>query len=240
MESISPEAPVKDLLSDKQILRYLIHLKFCCLSKGKFYLYDNIRVVFANRVPEGKDKLRNEIQLPEPKYSPFVAGSRSRRQSGASSPTLSPLSVSEQFELNGDLEKNRPSGPEEAFFSSTPIPFHMGRSLPSQSVPERTGDQSDDGEVETVSHEQDNHGKHNSEMQTLRPQSPEVYGFDRISTSQRGSPIPWATSLELAGRRSPSPALVTGDGLLSRRLREFGKQSIPSSSSEIGQATDGQ
>ena len=233
VESISPEAPVKDLLSDKQILRYLIHLKFCCLSKGKFYLYDNIRVVFANRVPEGKDKLRNEIQLPEPKYSSFVAGSRSRQQSGASSPTLSPLSVS------GDLEKNRPGGPEEAFFSSTPIPFHMGRSLPSTSVPGRTSDQSDDGEVEAVSHDQDNTGKHNSDMRTLRPQSPEVYGFDRISTSQRGSPIPWATDLELAGRRSPSPALVTGDGLLSRRLREIGKQRIPSSSSETGRTTNG-
>lgn len=60
-----------DPLKDKQVLRYLIHLKFCCLAKGRFYLYDNIRVVFANRVPDGKEKLRNEIQIPEPKYSPY-------------------------------------------------------------------------------------------------------------------------------------------------------------------------
>jgi hypothetical protein len=34
-------------------------------------LYKSIRVVFANRVPDGKEKLRNEIQLPEPKYSAY-------------------------------------------------------------------------------------------------------------------------------------------------------------------------
>ena len=40
VENTLSEAPVNDPLSKKQILRYLIHLKFCCLSKGKYYLYD--------------------------------------------------------------------------------------------------------------------------------------------------------------------------------------------------------
>lgn len=56
---------------DKPVLRYLIHLNICCPAKGRFYLYSTIRVVFANRVPDGKEKLRNEIQYPEPRYSPY-------------------------------------------------------------------------------------------------------------------------------------------------------------------------
>jgi hypothetical protein len=57
--------------NDRPILRYLIHLHICCPSKDRYYLYKSIRVVFANRVPDGKEKLRNEIQLPEPKYSTY-------------------------------------------------------------------------------------------------------------------------------------------------------------------------
>lgn len=56
---------------DKPTLRYLIHLNICCPSRGRFYLHSSIRVVFANRVPDGKEKLRNEIQNPEPRYSPY-------------------------------------------------------------------------------------------------------------------------------------------------------------------------
>ncbi|KAI8941755.1 hypothetical protein NX059_002959 [Plenodomus lindquistii] len=68
-----PEAALSnsDDPNDRPILRYLIHLHICCPSKGRFYLYKSIRVVFANRVPDGKEKLRNEIQLPEPKYSVY-------------------------------------------------------------------------------------------------------------------------------------------------------------------------
>lgn len=57
--------------NDRPILRYLIHIQICCPSKGRFYLYRNIRVVFANRVPDGKEKLRNEVQLPQPRYSAY-------------------------------------------------------------------------------------------------------------------------------------------------------------------------
>ena len=62
---------------EKSTLRYLIHLRICCPSRGRFYLYDNVRVVFANRVPDGKEKLRNEIQLPEPRYSTWKANKES-------------------------------------------------------------------------------------------------------------------------------------------------------------------
>jgi hypothetical protein len=56
---------------DKPVLRYLIHVNICCPVRGRFYLHSTIRVVFANRVPDGKEKLRNEIQYPEPRYSPY-------------------------------------------------------------------------------------------------------------------------------------------------------------------------
>lgn len=59
------------LISGKPTLRYLIHLNICCPSKGRFYLYQQIRVVFANRVPDNKEQLRNEIQVPQPRYSSY-------------------------------------------------------------------------------------------------------------------------------------------------------------------------
>ncbi|KAN0086566.1 hypothetical protein V8E54_000254 [Elaphomyces granulatus] len=66
-----PSADVLTDPTDKPILRYLIHVNICSPSKGRFYLYSSIRVVFANRVPDGKEKLRNEIQHPDPRYSPY-------------------------------------------------------------------------------------------------------------------------------------------------------------------------
>lgn len=56
---------------DKPVLRYLIHLNICCTGRGRFFLHSSMRVVFANRVPDGKEKLRNETQMPEPRYSPY-------------------------------------------------------------------------------------------------------------------------------------------------------------------------
>ena len=54
---------------NKQTLRYLIHLNICCPSKGRFFLHQHMRVVFANRVPDNKENLQTQIQLPEPRYS---------------------------------------------------------------------------------------------------------------------------------------------------------------------------
>ncbi|TEA16862.1 Uncharacterized protein C8034_v000870 [Colletotrichum sidae] len=56
---------------DKPILRYLVHLHICCPAKGRYFLYKSIRIVFANRVPDGKEKLRNETTCPEPRYTPY-------------------------------------------------------------------------------------------------------------------------------------------------------------------------
>ncbi|CRL22857.1 unnamed protein product [Penicillium camemberti] len=81
-----PEAslnPTEDP-QDKPTLRYLIHLNICCPARGRFYLHSTIRVVFANRVPDGKEKLRNEIQNPEPRYTPYKPSRESSISSTAS------------------------------------------------------------------------------------------------------------------------------------------------------------
>ncbi|PSS00726.1 hypothetical protein BD289DRAFT_450282 [Coniella lustricola] len=58
---------------EKPILRYLVHLHICSPARGRFYLYKSIRVVFASRVPDDKERLRNEITLPEPRFTPYKA-----------------------------------------------------------------------------------------------------------------------------------------------------------------------
>lgn len=71
-----PEASLScsDDPRDRPVLRYLVHFNVCCLGKKgseRHYLYKSIRVVFANRVPDGKENLRNEVQLPDPRYSAY-------------------------------------------------------------------------------------------------------------------------------------------------------------------------
>lgn len=56
---------------ERATLRYLIHLHICSPARGRFYLYKSIRVVFANRVPDGKEKLRNELQFPDPRFTSY-------------------------------------------------------------------------------------------------------------------------------------------------------------------------
>jgi hypothetical protein len=75
---IDPELPASAAAAastaataDRPTLRYLIHLHICCPSKGRYYLYKSIRVVFANRVPDGKERLRNEITYPDPRFTPY-------------------------------------------------------------------------------------------------------------------------------------------------------------------------
>lgn len=63
--------PIADADADKQVLRYLVHLHICSPARGRYYLYKSIRVVFANRVPDGKERLRNEVTLPEPRFTPY-------------------------------------------------------------------------------------------------------------------------------------------------------------------------
>ncbi|THV50059.1 hypothetical protein BGAL_0166g00010 [Botrytis galanthina] len=66
-------APIIDPLAERPTLRYLVHIHICSPARGRYYLYKSIRVVFANRVPDGKEKLHNEITFPEPKFTTYKA-----------------------------------------------------------------------------------------------------------------------------------------------------------------------
>ncbi|KAH4116190.1 hypothetical protein HBI04_140410 [Parastagonospora nodorum] len=148
--------------NDRPILRYLIHLHICCPSKGRYYLYKSIRVVFANRVPDGKEKLRNEIQLPEPRYStykpmrdsaaaqhasPQIISDKSNRRRSAAWPLSRPQQTYDQI----DGLAQRPNQPPPALkftggnstsssFNSPlpdlqPIPFSLTRLAAIESRP---------------------------------------------------------------------------------------------------------
>ncbi|KIX05688.1 uncharacterized protein Z518_03660 [Rhinocladiella mackenziei CBS 650.93] len=105
---------IRDALNDKDILRYLIHLKFCCTAKSRFYLYDNIRVVFANRVPDDKEKLRNEVQLPEPRFSPY----KPPNDSGSRSPSV----ADEKFSPRPNIPRQKQEPATELEQTVSPIP----------------------------------------------------------------------------------------------------------------------
>ncbi|PGH10028.1 hypothetical protein GX51_00295 [Blastomyces parvus] len=107
--------------ADKPVLRYLIHLNICCPSRGRYYLYSGIRVVFANRVPDGKERLRNEVQYPDPQYSPYkpakeinkLAENSMRHRRPGERPNLLPMAS-----MRMGFDKHEPN----LFARSPPVP----------------------------------------------------------------------------------------------------------------------
>ena len=67
--TVASKRSIAQIDPKRPTLRYLIHLKMCCPTKGYHYLYGTISVVFANRVPDDKEHLTKELQEPNPKYS---------------------------------------------------------------------------------------------------------------------------------------------------------------------------
>lgn len=107
---------------EKDALRYLIHLHIVCPSRGRYYLHKSIRVVFANRVPDGKEKLRNEILWPEPKFSPWKA------ENSTSMPAPPAGGRKRSSSLFGMMGMNeRPSGKREN--TPTPLPTFSVRDM---------------------------------------------------------------------------------------------------------------
>ncbi|KAL1969372.1 hypothetical protein VTN77DRAFT_9565 [Rasamsonia byssochlamydoides] len=130
-----PEAslnPTEDP-KDKPILRYLIHLNICCPAKGRFYLYSTIRVVFANRVPDGKEKLRNEIQYPEPRYSPYKPTKEASSSSAAARSALERAFRRRSAGLSfGDSMAHAPSPYPHRFPSSSTVSTSKMAAIPFQ------------------------------------------------------------------------------------------------------------
>lgn len=72
--------------ADGDKLRYAIHVQICSPSQGKYYVHKSQRVVFANRVPDGKQNLRVIDQGPTPAYTPWVPEKRQRKSDQHSRP----------------------------------------------------------------------------------------------------------------------------------------------------------
>jgi Domain of unknown function (DUF4210)/Chromosome segregation during meiosis len=245
----NPQANLPDPLQHKSILRYLIHLKFCCPSKGRYYLYDNIRVVFANRVPDGKESLRNEVQLPEPRYSSYRP---SRDPSiGSAGAKLAAEKASRRRSSGFGLNYASFDAMDGLTFTgpAATLPLNVLRSAPSQAIPfhlpprfkipplegiQGVGKESPhhDAAVETDTLGQTLQGADPATVDQSEPLDPRARtasptaGFVP-SMSTRSSPVSWrADGLSTTGfscrRRcgSVSPTPPEfGEGLLSRELR---------------------
>ncbi|KAF2010324.1 hypothetical protein BU24DRAFT_427448 [Aaosphaeria arxii CBS 175.79] len=231
-----PEAALStsDDPNDRPILRYLIHIHICCPSKGRYYLYKSIRVVFANRVPDGKEKLRNEIQLPEPRYSTYKPSRDSLAQQAPSTAAVqltaekayrrrsAAMSLSHQVSARLDGSGQRPPLPPPAVkltggsasfgheFSSPmsafePIPFNLARNPSIDSRP-----------VSRSAMDIDSDSPFHSRTNTMSPvlqatspeQTPEM--FEKLNRGDVGyGGNAWVTS----------PPSSPGPGLLARKLR---------------------
>ncbi|KAF2639516.1 hypothetical protein P280DRAFT_402451 [Massarina eburnea CBS 473.64] len=229
-----PEAALShsDDPNDRPILRYLIHLHICCPSKGRYYLYKSIRVVFANRVPDGKEKLQNEIQLPEPRYSTYRA-SRDSLASQAPSSAATQLanekalhrrsagvSLSQQSfdQIDGVSSRTHPSLPPPAMtFTGGPTSHSSGFSTPLpalEPIPFSLTQQMPSTASYPVSREMD-----------IDPDSPfrsrmgdESSSAMDIGSPNRNSPSN-VTAFEKLGRDAFCGVTASGAGLLAKRLR---------------------
>ena len=127
--STSPSNPA--LASGKPTLRYLIHLNICSPSKGRFYLYQQIRVVFANRVPDNKEQLRNEIQVPQPRFSAYKP---TRDSFGASSSAGAKLTAEKAYRRRsagfGFGSHEAVGHATQTFMSGSTFPFDTGTLAP--------------------------------------------------------------------------------------------------------------
>ncbi|MCJ1309517.1 hypothetical protein MMC25_003177 [Agyrium rufum] len=146
-------APLFNDPKGKPTLRYLIHLNICCPSKRRYYLYQHMRVVFANRVPDNKENLRTEISFPEPRYSTYkplrdsslsmstgakqgVDTAQRRRSYGFGSTYNAPSfggldnSTDADYNSNGIMFPHSigSGGPGTVTPPVPPIPYHLSRS----------------------------------------------------------------------------------------------------------------
>ncbi|KAJ9654041.1 hypothetical protein H2198_006840 [Neophaeococcomyces mojaviensis] len=239
-----------DPLENKHILRYLVHIKFCCPAKNRFYLYDNIRVVFANRVPDGKEKLRNEVNLPEPRFStykPLKCDSTSKVSKGiASTPRTDSLEFeSPQFfgDMDGIQAQDAPASPTPSKRRGyNPSPIHF-QTIPARSAA-AVSKLSESPDAERTPFQLPDVKHIPNRMTTSPPPArvlPPVTGFE-ASSPLRGSPIPWRSPPgSNNATRSFSPAPVEArDSLLSRQFRELnGQLKLPGAASSVEQKLTG-
>lgn len=235
--SSTPQTPSASPF-DRPTLRYLVHLHICSPSRGRFYLYKSIRVVFANRVPDGKEKLRNEISLPEPRFSVYKPGRDSSLGLALSSGAGANLAAEKAYRRRSSgfalgpsnrtfdamdgitraLEKGFNGGPAfgHGRDSSTtpvqPIPFSLYRK------PDRSDDDPlrDDVQSPSSSKSSQPPTSHGSGMSiSWNSNSPTIGGYDKLNKGDFG----YGGNI-FAG--SPDGKQVVAEGLLAKKLRDLG------------------
>lgn len=235
--SSTPQTPSANHF-DRPTLRYLVHLHICSPSRGRFYLYKSIRVVFANRVPDGKEKLRNEISLPEPRFSVYKPGRDSSLGLALSSGAGANLAAEKAYRRRSSgfalgpsnrtfdamdgitraLEKGFNGGPAfgHGRDSSTtpvqPIPFSL------YPKPDRSDDDSlrDDVQSPSSSKSSQPPTSHGSGMSiSWNSNSPTIGGYDKLNKGDFG----YGGNI-FAG--SPDGKQVVAEGLLAKKLRDLG------------------
>lgn len=211
-------------------LRYLVHLHICCPSKGRFYLYKSIRIVFANRVPEGKEKLRNDTTWPEPRFTPY----KPTKHPPVSTGPGAMLAVDKAYRRRSlgvpmGASSHRPSLSTEGIPQPTrrsdldpPSSFASGNTLPIDPIPFRlpTSDRLDSDMSDSIS----NLRSPGSSSQTSRPSTKDSAGlspwggghqYEKLNKGDFGY---GGNAFGIIDHASPG----TAEGLLSQRLRSLG------------------
>ncbi|KAK4553642.1 hypothetical protein LTR86_009140 [Recurvomyces mirabilis] len=219
-----PEASLNtsDDPNERPTLRYLVHLHICCPAKGRYFLYKSIRVVFANRVPDGKEKLRNETQLPEPRYSTYKPTRDSNAVNTSSAiPKAAAETVDDHNRFHTHETWSRPryhiaqSLPAMEYGHNMsqpmqPLPFHIETLSPLDSRPASRS------QMSPMSTDNDSQW---SESTTLSPGSRMAESAQLASIRKLDEPF----SFERDRSRERQPG-ARSESLLSRRLKDLAFQ----------------
>ena len=240
ISSTSPTASPS--LTDRQTLRYLAHLHICSPSRGRFYLYKSIRVVFANRVPDGKENLRNEITTPEPRFTAYKPGrdlSFGHALSGGAGASLTAEKAfrrrSSGFALG---PSHRPYDPMEGVAPTMQRGFSNGSAYPQdQALQSVLPVQPIPFSLFPKSVRRDNDS---GQQQAASVQSPTSSKSSRPPTSQGGMSMSWNSNSSGNGgdygklnkgdfgyggnvfSTSPDGKQKVAEGLLAKKLRDLG------------------
>jgi hypothetical protein len=234
--SSTPQIPNASPL-DRPTLRYLVHLHICSPSRGRFYLYKSIRVVFANRVPDGKEKLRNEVSLPEPRFSVYKPGRDSSLGLALSSGAGANLAAEKAYRRRSSGfalgPSNRTLDPMDGITQALGKGFNNGpaygqggdsTTTPVQPIPFSLYRKSDRSDGETVredaqspsSSKSSQPPSHGSGMtMSWNSNSPGIGGYDKLNKGDFGY------GGNLFGG-SPDGKQVVAEGLLAKKLRDLG------------------
>jgi hypothetical protein len=235
--SSSPQIPRTSPFS-RPTLRYLVHLHICSPSRGRFYLYKSIRVVFANRVPDGKEKLRNEISLPDPRFSVYKPGRDSSLGLGVISGAGASLTAEKAFRRRSSgfalssshrhfdtMEQSTPAL-DKALLSVGPSYQHglQTNTTPVQPIPfnlyqQAARDLGDSGQVpppdiHSPTSSKTSHPPTSPGSEMSWTSSPSIGSYDKLSKGDVG----YGGN---AFASSPDGKQVT-EGLLAKKLRDMG------------------